>query len=232
MGGDDLGLAAGAELIVLAAPVRANIEILSQLAEVVPGPAIVTDVGSTKRDIVAAARALPPRLQFIGGHPLGGAAVGGVEAARPDLFNGRPWILTPENGPADAPLTAFLRSLGADVRVTTPAAHDELLAYVSHLPQLTASVLMAVVGAHAGEEGLGLAGRGLRDTTRLASSPADIWRDIAATNADHLAEAIETLIGVLQRLKNDLNGDSAVLDEVFESAADWKRILERGFEKP
>jgi prephenate dehydrogenase len=231
VGGDDLGLAAGADLIVLAAPVRANIAILPHLAEVVPGAAIVTDVGSTKRDIVAAARALPPRLQFIGGHPLAGSAAGGIEAARPDLFNGRPWILTPEHGSADATLTAFLQALGADVRVSTPAAHDELLAYVSHLPQLTASVLMAVVGAHAGEEGLGLAGRGLRDTTRLASSPADIWRDVAATNADHLAEAIEALIGVLQRLKDDLGGDTAVLDEVFASAAGWKRVLEERFKQ-
>lgn len=232
VGGDDLVLAAGADLIVLAAPVRANIETLSRLSDHVPGTAIVTDVGSTKRKTVAAARALPPRLRFIGGHPLAGAAVGGIEAARPDLFSGRPWILTPEDGSAETPLVPFLQQLGADVRITTPQAHDELLAYISHLPQLTASALMTVVGAQAREPGLALSGRGLRDTTRLASSPSDIWRDIAATNPDHLARALDELIAVLARLKDGLRGDAAVLDEVFESAGRWKRVLERGFEKP
>ncbi|MBE3073521.1 MAG: prephenate dehydrogenase/arogenate dehydrogenase family protein, partial [Actinobacteria bacterium] len=196
------------------------------------GAATVTDVGSTKRETVAAARALPARLRFIGGHPLAGAAVGGIEAARPDLFSGRPWILTPEGGSAETPLVLLLRQLGADVRITTPQAHDELLAYISHLPQLAASALMTVVGAHAGEPGLALSGGGLRDTTRLASSPSDIWRDIAATNPDHLARALDELIAVLARLKDGLQGDGAALDEVFESAAGWKRVLERGFEKP
>ena len=91
VGGDDLVLAADAQLIVLAAPVLANNEILSALAKHVPAAALVTDTGSTKRDTVAAARQLPGRLRFVGGHPLAGAAVGGLEAARPDLFHGRPW---------------------------------------------------------------------------------------------------------------------------------------------
>ena len=77
----------------------------------------------------------------------------------------------------------------------TPEAHDSLVAYLSHLPQLAVSALMHVVGERAGAEGLALAGRGLRDTTRLASSPPDIWRDIAATNADNIARAIDELIG-------------------------------------
>src|SRR5438309_2220370 len=79
-------------------------------------------------------------------------------------------------------LTAFIRALGAEPRMIAPAAHDRVLAFLSHLPQLTASALMQVVGDAVGQEGLALAGRGLADTTRLASSPADIWRDIAATN--------------------------------------------------
>lgn len=232
VGGDDLVLAAGADLIVLAAPVRANIETLSRLSDHVPGTAIVTDVGSTKRKTVAAARALPPRLRFIGGHPLAGAAVGGIEAARPDLFSGRPWILTPGDGSDGTPLAPFLRQLGADVRITTPQAHDELLAYISHLPQLTASALMTVVGAQAGEPGLALSGRGLRDTTRLASSPSDIWRDIAATNADNIGTAIDALIAALVRLKRDLGVEAGAIDEIFESAREWKRVIERGFEGP
>ncbi len=234
VGGDDLGLAAGADLIVLAAPVLANLEVLSRLADVVPGPALITDAGSTKRDVVAAARALPPRLRFIGGHPLAGAAVGGIQSARADLFAGRPWLLTPtgDGGEDAARLTQFLRQLGAEVRLTTPEAHDDLLAYISHLPQMTASALMTVVGAHAGEDGLGLAGRGLRDTTRLASSPADIWQDVAATNADHIACAIEELVRALTRLKDSLRADPAVLGEVFASAAAWKAVLEERASRP
>src|SRR5437870_2170989 len=91
---DDLVVLAGADLVVLAAPVRQNIELLAQLDENLRQPAIITDTGSTKRDVVAAAARLPLRFTFIGGHPLAGAAQGGLERARPDLFEGRPWILT------------------------------------------------------------------------------------------------------------------------------------------
>src|SRR5687767_8033548 len=86
VGADDLVVAADVQLVVLAAPVLANIRLLSELPAHVPGEAVITDVGSTKRETLAAARALPERLQFVGGHPLAGAAVGGVESARADLF--------------------------------------------------------------------------------------------------------------------------------------------------
>src|SRR5205809_1358283 len=92
---DDLIVLAEADLVVLAAPVRQNIALLSQLDEHVRGSAVVTDTSSTKRDIVGAAGTLPPRFTFIGGHPLAGAARGGLEYARADLFAGRPWLLTP-----------------------------------------------------------------------------------------------------------------------------------------
>ena len=94
-------------------------------------------------------------------------------------------------------LSAFVEALGARVHLMTPEAHDSLVAYLSHLPQLAASALMHLVGERAGAEGLALAGRGLRDTTRLASSPPDIWRDIAATNRDNIARAIDELIAIL-----------------------------------
>ena len=105
-----------------------------------------------------------------------------------------------------------------------PAAHDRLLAFLSHLPQLTASALMQVVGEAVGEPGLALAGRGLVDTTRLASSPAEIWRDIAATNADEIGPALDTLIAVLQTLRSDLAlGDR--LNDVFAAANRWRDQL-------
>jgi prephenate dehydrogenase len=227
VGADDLVMAAEADLVILAAPVRQNIEVLRQLADHVTGEAVVTDVGSTKRHIVEAAQGMPERLTFIGGHPLAGAAVGGLDAARADLFRQRPWILTPavaDDDPRLLRLQEFLGVLGARVEVMKPAAHDLLLAHLSHLPQLAISALMHVIGGHAGVDGLALSGRGLRDTTRLASSPADIWSDIAATNHDYIARALDELIAVLQRLRDD---DRQVeLQRIFESAARWKEKLE------
>jgi prephenate dehydrogenase len=229
---DDLIVLAEADLIVLAAPVKQNIALLAELDEHVRQPAIVTDTGSTKREIVAAARALPPRFTFIGGHPLGGAAKGGLEHARPDLFVGRPWLLTPDAAGGEVTraihpsvavekLSAFIAAVGSKATIVTVDDHDRLLAFLSHLPQLTASALMQIVGDAVGQHGLDLAGRGLADTTRLASSPADIWADIAATNADEIGRALDALIALLQDLRRDLpHGER--LAEVFDAAARWR----------
>lgn len=224
---DDPVVLAEADLVILAAPVRQNLELLGELDEHVRGPAVVTDVGSTKRAIVEAARALPPRFAFVGGHPLGGAARSGIDHARPDLFAGRPWIFTPTGdaaGPALERLYAFVTALGARPMTLDPAAHDRLLAFLSHLPQLTASALMHVVGEHARDAGLALAGRGLVDTTRLASSPAAIWQDICATNADELAAALDALIAILRALQGSLASGDAVA-RIFESANRWRERL-------
>jgi prephenate dehydrogenase len=230
---DDLIVLAEADIVVFSAPVKQNIALLAELDEHVRQPAVVTDTGSTKRDIVSAAAVLPPRFTFIGGHPLAGAAHGGLEHARPDLFAGRPWLLTPASPPSEArafsaseKLSAFIRALGAEPRVVSADAHDRLLAFLSHLPQLTASALMQVVGDAVGQDGLALAGRGLADTTRLASSPADIWRDIAATNADEIGPALDALIEVLQGLRHDLE-DGDQLTDVFEHAARWRATLKK-----
>ena len=224
---DDLIVLAEADLVVLAAPARQNIALIEALDEHVRQASVVTDTSSTKREIVAAARALPPRFTFVGGHPLGGAAKGGLEHARTDLFRGRPWLLTPTGegtGPALEKLMAFVRALGAEPRIVGVDAHDRLLAFLSHLPQLTASALMQVVGDAVGPEGLALSGRGLADTTRLASSPADIWKDIAATNADEIGPALDALIAVLQDLRRDLpEGDH--LTEIFSTANRWRETL-------
>jgi prephenate dehydrogenase len=224
---DDLIVLAEADLVILAAPVKQNLALLDQLDENVRGTAVITDTGSTKRTIVDAGRKLPPRFTFVGGHPLGGAAVSGLEHARPDLFEGRPWLFTPSGdgaGPALDKLFAFVTALGAEPRVMTADTHDRLLALLSHLPQLTASALMQVVGEGAGVEGLALAGRGLVDTTRLASSPADIWKDIAATNGDEIGRALDALIDLLKALRTDLqHGDE--LAEIFRSAGRWRENL-------
>lgn len=229
---DNLVVASEADLVILAAPVRQNIALLESLDEHVSGSAIVTDVGSTKRDIIAAARRLPSRFTFVGGHPLGGAARGGFEHARPDLFKGRPWIFTPHSdgsGAALDKLIQFASALGAQPTMMEAAAHDRLLAFISHLPQLAASALMDVVGGAAASDGLALAGRGLVDTTRLASSPAAVWRDICATNADEIRAAIDVLVERLQELRGDLEEGSA-LETVFEEAARWRAVLVKGRE--
>ena len=236
----NVGALPNVDLLILAAPVGQNIELLKHLAGLT-GPApqgvagrtmsappertIVTDVGGTKRAIVEAARGLP--VTFVGGHPLGGGERGGFSFARPDLFSGRPWIFTPDGDASRAALarlSEFVSGLGARPAVLTPADHDRVMAFVSHLPQLAASALMDTVGAAAKGDGLRLAGRGLSDTTRLASSPADVWRDICLTNADAIGDALDCLIQRLTQLRDGLDSGDA-LDSIFASAAKWRAEL-------
>jgi prephenate dehydrogenase len=149
------------------------------------------------------------------------------------LFQGRPWILTPlpEDDPrATRPddldtVQSFVKQLGAVPCLLAPLEHDRVMAYVSHLPQFAISALMHVVGERVGHDGLLLAGNGLRDSTRLAASPAGTWRDIASTNAPEITAAIADLIAVLERLKEDAaRGEE--LTRVFDSAARWKGFLD------
>jgi len=222
-GFDSIGALPNTSLIVLAAPVRQNIELLQQIKR----PAIATDVGGTKRDIVSAARALSPAMTFVGGHPLGGGERGGFAFARPDLFAGRPWIFTPDgddSSDAVERLSRFVSGLGARPCILSADEHDRVMAYVSHLPQLAASALMEAVGNAAGIEGLRMAGRGLVDTTRLASSPADVWRDICLTNADAIGDALDCLIARLTQLRGDLRHGEAI-EAIFSAAAKWRAEL-------
>jgi prephenate dehydrogenase len=224
---DDAVVLAEADLVILAAPIQQNLEILRELPDNVTGSAIVTDTGSTKRAVVEAAASLPDRFTFIGGHPLGGAARGGIEHARPDMFSGRPWLFTPREGHDTQALDrmkSFVVGLGAVPQILSPHDHDRLLAFISHLPQLTVSALMHVVGETAREEGLSLSGRGLQDTTRLASSPADIWKEVCATNADEIGSALDALISVLRQLRADLKTGKSI-EDVFESANLWRETL-------
>ena len=226
---DDLSKAAGAELVILSAPIRRNIGLLPKLLSHLSPGAVVTDTGSTKRAIEAAAAAIPA-LTFIGGHPMAGAARGGAANGRADLFKGRPWILTPRSDhppSAVAGLEAFVTGLGAVPHVMTPDLHDRFVGAVSHLPQLTASALMHVIGRLAGDAGLEIAGAGLLDTTRLATSPPDIWKDVAATNEDVLRDALDSLIRTLTDLRDTLDTGEAI-DAVFTSACRWRSTLDRG----
>jgi prephenate dehydrogenase len=224
------------DLVILAAPVHQNVKLLPQVMAGLHEGAIVTDVGGTKRDIVSAAAALPSATAFIGGHPIGGAERGGFGFARPDLFRGKPWIFTPDRrgGSLDPPdpvdkLYEFVRGIGARPSTMDAETHDRVMAYVSHLPQLAASVLMEVVGRAASHDGLRFAGRGLTDSTRLASSPASVWREICAANADDIGPALDALIARLSELRANLESGHTV-DEVFDDAAKWRAELMKGRE--
>jgi len=221
----------GHDLVILAAPVEQNLKLLPEAAAVIGESGVITDVGGTKRDIVSAACALAGApAPFVGGHPIGGAEQGGFAFARADLFRGRPWILTP-NGTSPAPVVervaGFVESLGARPTTMQAEEHDRLMAFLSHLPQLTVSALMEVVGEATASSGLRLAGRGLVDSTRLASSPADVWREVCASNAGDIGAALDQLIARLQHLRAGLH-DAATVDHVFERAAHWRSELMKG----
>ncbi len=229
-GVERLAEADAVDLVILAAPVRQNARLLAELQAGALASTPITDVGGTKGDIVRAARTLGVHERFVGGHPLGGAERGGFGFARPDLFRGRAWIFTPAGAPPAGLLDrlfALARALGASPASMDAAAHDRLMAYVSHLPQLAASALMDVVGTAAAAEGLRYSGKGLVDTTRLASSPPDVWRDICLMNAEAVGEALEHLIDRLVELRADLRRGE-VIEQVFGSAGRWRAELMKG----
>jgi prephenate dehydrogenase len=206
-------------LIVLAAPVPGILRLIADAARA-GLDALVTDVGSTKRHIVAAADAAA--LRFIGGHPIAGAARAGLGHARADLFTRREWMIVPAAG-RDADMEALerlVRGLGATPHRTTADAHDRLMAYVSHLPQLLATTLMTTAGGAVGKEGLSAAGPGFADMTRLASSPVEIWNGIFASNADYIAEALRALAASLPLRDGELV-DAAHLESLFRDAQKW-----------
>jgi prephenate dehydrogenase len=226
--GDSLGGLAGADLIVLATPVDVILELIQHHGQAF-GDAVVTDAGSTKQLIVSAARAAG-LTRFVGGHPMAGAAASGPSAARADLFDHRSWFLVP-HGAAPAALStvrAFVEQIGARPVVFDDdgGEHDRLMAAVSHLPQVTATVLMKVIGDAVGDEGLRFAGNGCRDTTRLAASSASMWESVLATNAAALKPLLLAMADELRDAASALH-DGASVRRVFDAANDYRQSLER-----
>jgi len=196
----------GADLVVLATPVSVILEQMAVLPGLLDDEALVTDVGSTKRVICERGRAaLGDR--FVGGHPMAGSERSGIDAARPDLFRDRSWVLAPSRHqrPPEK-LKAFLTSLGAHVMAMTPSDHDRVAAATSHLPQLLSVALGARLaeGANADEAYRALLSSGAADWLRLARSSPALWQDIVNTNADHLRDEIESLAAELERLPRDV----------------------------
>jgi prephenate dehydrogenase len=214
-----------ADLVVLATPVPAVIELIDVVARARLG-GLITDVGSTKRDIVqAAARA--QLTSFVGGHPVAGSERGGLSAARADLFDGRPWLLVGAARDA-APvrrLEPFLTALGARPMHLDATSHDRAMAYLSHLPQLLAAALMRAAADHCDTDALAASGRAFADMTRLASSPADVWRGILSTNADFVAEAARALVEHLPASRERL-ADARVIDDLFAHANQGRARLD------
>jgi prephenate dehydrogenase len=198
---------------------------------------LLTDAASLKvvttAEVTArlGARGLDP-ARFVGGHPMAGSERSGPEAADAQLFQGATWILTPTAATADATLTrvaAFLRTLGARVVALAPDRHDELVAVVSHLPQVVASSLAAVAAdaiEATGDAVLAVAGGGFRDTTRIAASDPRLWIEILAGNRDAVLEALDAYAATLDRARAAVAGrDWAALEALLARASTARQRL-------
>lgn len=214
--------AAGADLVVAATPVRALGGVLVRAHTAAPG-AILTDVGSTKGHLLTElAKAGVPGGRVVPGHPMAGSEERGAAAARDDLFHNAAWALTPPpevDHQALRRMTRLVRALGGRPLVLDPDLHDRVVAYASHLPQLTATSLMgAVAGVEAPDALRSLVAAGFRDTTRVAASDPEVWVDICLTNTGAILAALDELDGRLGHLRGlvaagDTGGLRAVLAE-------------------
>lgn len=195
-----------AEIVVVAAPPCTVAEVLREIGPVVRPDAVITDVASTKREIVAAAeRTLPHPHRFVGSHPMAGRQQTGISAADPDLFVAAEWCLTPTERTAPdalARVTALVRALGASPRVLRAEAHDRLVAGISHLPLVAAAALVQATSASAEWSAAAtLAAGGYRDTTRLAAGSPQMGRDILLSNRDEVLSTLDSYLLALADLR-------------------------------
>ncbi len=226
----------GADLIILAAPVGATLELLPSLAGLLKSPVLVTDVCSTKRQVSERAKdVLPQGVPFIGGHPMAGSEKGGVGALDENLFENAIYVLTADKTDDRAALDLMLRlvsGLGAVPFVLDAARHDMLTAAISHLPHMAATALVSAVAADSENKNelLALAAGGFRDTTRVAMGSPRMWKDICLSNEGNITSLLESYIAELRRLcelikKRD---ETALLAE-FGSAREFRlQVPSRG----
>ncbi|MBZ5565179.1 MAG: prephenate dehydrogenase [Acidobacteriia bacterium] len=222
---------AAADLVILATPVGAILDLLPRLRDAAPKRALITDVGSTKRLICQRAHEiLGEEPLFLGGHPLAGKERSGIEQADGELFQNARYVLTPV-APAhtsDIRVKTFmtlLEAVGARPYVAEASSHDRAVAFLSHLPQLVSSGLASLVAEESagGQLPLELAAAGFRDVTRLAEGPYSVWRDICLTNIENIQRALEALIEKLESMKVHLTDRE--LEHDFKQAAKLREKL-------
>ena len=198
------------DLVFLSQAIGRILDTIRHLDPLLRAGALVTDAGSTKYEIVEAARKSIAREQFLGGHPMAGKETRGASSADADLFRGRTWVLTPDDPaelqtPTAVEFRGWLERIGARVVLLPAAVHDRVVALTSHLQQLASTALAATLA-----EGsvppylLGVSGPGALDMTRLALSSYDLWRDILATNAGPIDTALQAYIQELEHIRANL----------------------------
>jgi len=221
-----------ADLVILATPVQSIPKLARLIAPHLKKGCLVTDVGSTKEKLVRELRRLLPKdVHFIGGHPIAGTEHSGMAAAQKGLFQDRWWILTPESkGPSERKvlrdLERCLQQLGAKTALMDPKQHDEILAWVSHLPHLLAYSLVDAVQGYQKGRALGFAGSSFLDGTRVAKSSALMWRDIVLDNRETLLKKIadfKKTLSKVEKLLRQKNGSA--LERFFHASAEIRRGL-------
>jgi len=215
-----------ADVIVLAVPVLAILQWMKTLAKELRPGQLVTDAGSTKVEIVRAAWTLMPG-QFLPGHPMAGKESGGAALAEGALYRNATWIFTPlhETTAIEAEWRQWVERFGANVLDMDAERHDEICAWVSHMPQMVSTAMSALLEDRFGDspELRAIGGRALREMTRLGSSPFSMWRDIAHTNQEPIAETLLALEQRLQHLRENLK--TPELREEFARANAFRRQL-------
>ena len=221
----------GSDLVVLATPVIPILDLVARLGPALPPKTLVTDVGSTKAEIVKRAAKSFGRTagqRFLAAHPMAGKEHAGVEFADADLFEGAAWFFTPLPGQnVHAGLCGEFvhcaEKMGAKIAVVDPAEHDRICAWISHLPQMISTALAATLVDEFGPDApvLDIGGRALREMTRISGSPYSMWRDIAITNKKNLADALHKLEQRLAHIRENL--DSKQLADEFERAHELRK---------
>lgn len=223
-----------ADLVVICTPVRTVVPTLERMAAHLKKGAVVTDVGSTKREIVReASRLVPHSRSFVGGHPMAGSEQAGVERAKADLFEGATYVITNADDTdltALGNMTAFAEALGSRVEVMSPEEHDAAVALISHLPHAMSAALLHITADAQRRSGKAfrLAAGSFRDLTRISDSPPEIWSDICATNSDFIIESVKGLSEMLQAFAAALEaGDNAAIQRFFEAAREIREAYSR-----